>query len=194
MGERVKRRNVITAAAVVVAASVGVGLVVQGSGDLNRIRQGDAFGAEDGSYEIGMPTVLVNEEVWYMTPSMTNRSSETLTLEDLQPGTTPEGITFIGARLFEKEVFIAGAPLSWDTGGGSAYDPSTRVSSGVQGLTLLPGQRFPDDKIIYLHIRVTTSKRPLKVDGVKFIYEQNGRRYSQTLSASLAIVSQSQRR
>lgn len=186
------RRRAVAIVVVVVCA--GVGLALRGSEDPERVNEGHAFGSEDGSYEIGIPTVLVNEDVWYMAPSMTNRSSKELTLEDVQPGSTPEGITFVEARLFEKEVFIAGVPLSWDTGSGSADDPSTRASTGVQGLTLLPGQSFPDDKIIYLHVRVTTSKRPLKSDGVKFIYQQDGRRYSQTLSANLAIVAPSQKR
>ncbi|MFI5690334.1 hypothetical protein ACIA58_00720 [Kribbella sp. NPDC051586] len=79
--------------------------------------------------------------------------------------------------------------MSWDTSGGSANDdPSTKPSTEVRGFTLFPGQTLPDDKVVYLHIRVTTSTRPLKSDGVRFVYEQGSKRYSQTLSANLTIA------
>jgi hypothetical protein len=190
----VKKRIVVAAAVGVVAICVGAGLMLRGPADPNGITKGDAFGSDDGSYEIGIPTVLVNEDVWYIAPAISNHSSKQLKLESVQPGSSPEGITFVEARLFKKEVFLAGVPLSWDTGGGAAYDPSTRPSSVVRGFILLPGQSFPDDKVIYLHIRVTTSQRPLVLNGVTFIYQQSGKRYSQTLSANLTIAPPSPKR
>ncbi|MGW5188913.1 hypothetical protein ACWEOO_06645 [Kribbella sp. NPDC004138] len=176
-------------AAVFVAVGVGAGLVVRGSGDPGRIREGDAFGVEDGSYEIGIPTAQVNDDVWYFAPGITNRSSEKLTLEDVRPGTLPDGIVFVAARVFDKDAFVTGVPMSWDSSGGSAGDdPSRKPSTEVRGYTLLPGQTLPDEKIVYLHVRVTTTRRPLMSKGVEFIYEQGGKRYSQTLSANLTVA------
>ncbi|MFC6159166.1 hypothetical protein [Kribbella jiaozuonensis] len=168
---------------------MGVGLALRGSDDPERVNEGDAFGKADGSYEIGIHTARINDDVWYFAPAITNQSSEKLMLEDVEPGTLPDGLSFVGARLFDKEAFIAGIPMSWDSSGGSANDdPSTKPSTAVEGFTLLPGQTLPDDKIVYLHLRVTTSRRPLKSDGVRFIYEQRGKRYAQTLSANLTIA------
>lgn len=185
------RKRRVTAGVVVLAAvCVGVWLAIREPADPNRIGVGNAFGNADGSYEIGIPTARINDDVWYFAPAITNQSSEKLTLEDVEPGTLPDGLTFVGARLFDKDAFIAGIPMSWDTSGGSANDdPSTKPSTAVQGFTLLPGQTLPDDKIVYLHIRVTSTKRPLKSDGVRFVYEQDGKRFSQTLSANLTIAS-----
>ena len=185
-----RRRFVVAAVAVLLLIGAGIAVWLQQPGDPSRIRAGDAFGSTDGSYEIGVPTARANDDLWYFAPAVTNQSSEKLTLEDVQPGTLPEGLEFVGARLFDKDVFLAGVPMSWNTSGGAVGDdPSTKPSTGVQGYPLLPGQTLPNDKIVYLHLRVTTSSRPLKSDGVKFVYRQNGKLYSQTLNANLTIPS-----
>ncbi|WP_134123366.1 hypothetical protein [Kribbella kalugense] len=190
-----RKKVVIASAAIVVAICVGVGLMLRSPGDPSTTREGDAFGTADGSYEIGIPTAHVNDDVWYFAPAITNHSSKKLTLEDVRPGTLPDGISFVEARLFDKEAFAAGVPMSWDTSGGSAADdPSSKPSTDVRGYTLLPGQTLPDQKIVYLHIRVTSAKRPLMSDGVKFIYQQSGKRYSQTLNANLTIAPASSKR
>ncbi len=190
-----RKRVVVAAAVILVAVCVIVGLLFRSSGDPSRIHEGDAFGVEDGSYEIGIPTAHVNDDVWYFAPGITNRSSEKLTLEDVRPGTLPDGIAFVEARLFDKDVFITGVPMSWDSSGGSAGDdPSSKPSTEVRGYTLLPGQTLPAEKIVYLHVRITTTKRPLISEGVEFIYEQDGKRYSQTLSANLTIAAASPKR
>jgi hypothetical protein len=184
----VKRPIVVIAGVICVVTCVGIGLMLRGSADSSGIENGDAFGADEGSYEIGMPTVRAGEDVWYIAPALTNRSSKKLTLEDIQPGALPEGITFVETRLFDKDVFLAGVPLSWDTGGGSAYDPSTKTSNAVQGYMLLAGQSLPDNRLIYLHLRATSSTRPLTVKGVKVVYRQGNRKYSQMLGATLTLT------
>jgi hypothetical protein len=184
----VKRPIAITVGVIFVATCIGIGLMLKGSADSSGIADGDAFGADEGSYEISMPTVRAGEDVWYIAPALTNHSSKKVTLEDIQPGTLPEGITFVETRLFDKDVFIAGVPLSWDTGGGSAYDPSTKASNAVQGYMLLAGQSLPDNRLIYLHLRATSSTRPLAAKGVKVVYRQGGREYSQILGATLTLT------
>ncbi|MEU8221462.1 hypothetical protein [Kribbella sp. NPDC048915] len=186
MGRRYVGRG-LAAAAIAVAACSGVGLMLRAS-DPSDVRVGDAFGASEGSYEIGVPTAQVGDDVWFFAPGITNRSSEKVTLEEVRPGTVPEGISFVEARLFEKDVFVTGIPLSWDSSGGlAADDPSRKPSTEVRGHALLPGATLPDEKIVYLHVRIATTARPLMVQGVEFVYEQGGRRYSQTLDANLVI-------
>ncbi|WUJ72733.1 hypothetical protein OG809_05555 [Kribbella soli] len=183
------KRSITAGVVILAAVCVGVWLAIRAPADPDRIRVGNAFGNEDGSYEIGIPTARINDDVWYFAPAVTNQSSEKLMLEAVEPGTLPAGLSFVGAGLFDKDAFVAGIPMSWDTSGGSANDdPSTKPSTTVNGFTLLPGQTLPDNKIVYLHIRVTSSKRPLKSDGVRFVYKQGGKRYSQTLSANLTIA------
>jgi hypothetical protein len=135
-----------------------------------------------------MPTVRAGDDLWYIAPAITNRSSKKLTLEEIEPGTLPEGMTFIDTRIFKKDAFVAGVPLSWDTGSGDAFDPSSKPSTSVRGRTILPGQGIPDDMVIYLHLKVTTAARPIETNGVRFIYEQNGNKYAQVLSASLKLT------
>lgn len=182
------RRIGIAVCVVGAAACVTLGLVRWLPTDPNEIRDGNAFGGGEGtSYEIGMPSVLAGEDVWYLAPAPTNRSSKTVTLEEIQPGTLPDGMAFVDARILRKDAFVAGVPLSWDTGASTVDDPSTKPSRGVQGYQLLPGQALPDDDLIYMHFRVTTSHRPLETHGVKVIYRQDGKKYAEVLGASLKL-------
>jgi hypothetical protein len=187
----VRRRIVIAVAVVVVAVCAGVGVLLWGPADPGGIRDGDAFGGDDGSYQITLPNVLAGEDLWYLAPTPTNHSAKKLTLEDIQPGTVPDGVTFVAARMFKKDDFVAGVPLTWDTGDGPVDNPSTRPSSDVKGYPLLPGQTLPDDDLVYLHLRVTTTTRPLELNGVKFIYEQDGKRYAQTVGANVKLATPS---
>jgi hypothetical protein len=143
---------------------------------------------DEGSYEIGVPTARIDDDLWYFAPGITNRSDEKVTLVEVRSGSLPQGITFVEARLFDKDVFVTGVLMSWNTSGGfPGDDPSTKSSSEVRGFTLQPGETLPDRKIVYLHVRVTTTARPLFSEGVEFVYEQGGVRYSQTLRANLAV-------
>ncbi|MFD7160175.1 hypothetical protein ACFV9C_36675 [Kribbella sp. NPDC059898] len=189
-----RKRTALAAALVVVACAVVGAVLWRRMDDSGQVRVGDAFGADEGSYQIALPTVRAGEDLWYLVPAPTNHSGKQVTLEAITPGTLPDGMTFVGARTFKKNDFVAGVPLTWDTGSGSAYDPAARPSQEFSGLTLKAGKSLPDDELIYLHVKVETSARPLESDGIKFLYSQAGRRFSQVINANLKLVEPSKRR
>jgi hypothetical protein len=155
------------------------------------IRSGHAFADGGGSYTIGMTTVRKGHEVWYLAPSLANASDDSLTLETAKPAQSSAGMEYIGARIYKRDAFPGGVPLSWGTAdGGSPYSPPRAPSQPFQGFTLEPGQGM--DEVVYLHFRVTTDQRPLENNGVTVEYRQKGKRFAQTLSMTFRLENPAQ--
>jgi hypothetical protein len=149
----------------------------------DRIRDGQAFGADATGTNLGMTTVSRGDELWYLAPALTNVHGGRLTLESATPVDASAGIEWIDAAVYSQDDFLGGPPLAWR--GNGASSPAQRSSKPVRGYALDGGQEMRD--LIYLHLRITTAQRPLQFTGVAVEYRQSGRHFRQVVPAMFSV-------
>jgi hypothetical protein len=175
-------------------AIVALALIVAGSGgwitwDQSHtagVRNGQAFGSDASAATITMTTVRKGDDVYYIAPSTTNFSDAELTLETVTPAAASPGLDYVEARIYKRDDFVAGVPLSWGTADGSSSNPSNTPSKPVRGYKLEAGQDMND--IMFLHFRVTSGTRPLETNGVTIEYSQKHRTFKQVLPAIFRLA------
>ncbi|ONI78361.1 hypothetical protein BWI15_02485 [Kribbella sp. ALI-6-A] len=167
------------AVALAVIAAGATGWIVWDRTGSDEVRNGKAFGEDGASATIGMTAVRKGEDVWYLCPSIANLSDAPLTLESVTPAHNSPGLESVDARVYRPADFHAGLPLTWGSSSGTSANPGLVPSRPVQDTVLGPGQEMDD--VIYLHLRVTTDRRPLESNGVAVEYRQKGKRYRQVL-------------
>lgn len=156
-----KKLPVIVALAVIVAG--GGGWIVWDQTHIAGVRNGQAFGGDGSSMTLTMTTVRKGDGVYYMAPSATNFSDAELTFETVTPAATSPGLDYVEARIYKRDDFFAGVPLSWSTSDGSSSNPGNTQSKPVRGYKMEAGQDMND--IMFLHFRVTSDTRPLETSG-----------------------------
>jgi hypothetical protein len=189
-GALVVKRKLLPAIVAVVVIVVGGGWIAWDQSHIAGVRNGQAFGSDGSRMTLTMTTVRKGDDVYYMAPSATNFSDAVLTFETVTPAATSPGLDYVEARIYKRDDFVAGIPLSWGTSDGSALDPGKTPSRPVRGYQLKPGQDMNDD-IMFLHFRVTTGKRPLETSGVAIEYSQKRRTFEQVLPAILRLANPS---
>jgi hypothetical protein len=173
-----KIRTLPVAVALAVIAAGTTGWIVW---DRTRsgVRTGHAFGADGAIATVGMRTVRKGDEVWYLSPALTNLTGTQLTLETVAPARVPLGFDPVDAGIYRRTDFPGGLPLSWGTADGPSSSPGRVPAMAIQGYLLEAGQEMDD--VIYLHLHVTTDNRPLESSGVAVEYSQKGKRFRQIL-------------
>jgi hypothetical protein len=174
----------IVALAVIVAG--GGGWIAWDQTHIAGVRNGQAFGSDGSSMTLTMTTVRKGDDVYYMALSATNFSNSELSFETVTPAATSPGLDYVEARIYKRDDFVAGVPLSWGSRDGSAFNPSNTPSKPVRGYKLKAGQDMDD--VMFLHFRVTSDTRPLETSGVTIEYSQKHRIFNQVLPATFRLA------
>jgi hypothetical protein len=133
----------------------------------------------------GITKVNRGDDVYFLAPTLTNRSGRALELRTVRPDKTSPGLEFVEARVYEKDAFVGGAPLSWATGLGEGINPAAVRSASTAGRKVAADADL--DALIYLHFRVTGEQRPLTSSGVRIGYHRGLRDHTQVLDSKYEV-------
>lgn len=147
---------------------------------------GTSLDVGDGSTTTGLSNPRKGDEIYYLTPTVVNKSRQPLELIAVAPQTTDPGMEFIEARLYPKPDRREGAWLAWSPGTGAHSSPPSLPSKPIGGQTIAPESTL--EGIIYLRYRVTTDARPLRSTGVKITYHRGFRNHTQILDATYEVT------
>jgi hypothetical protein len=109
---------------------------------------------------------------------------EPVELVAVAPRSVDAGLEFLDARVYERDAFLDGVPLSWVTGQGPGPDPAGLAPVPVAGYRL---SGDPRRRAILLRMRITSDVRPLRVTGLRVTYRKGFREHTQYLNATYAV-------
>ncbi|GAA0952217.1 hypothetical protein GCM10009554_54920 [Kribbella koreensis] len=147
---------------------------------------GSSLDVGDGSTTTGLSNPRKGDEIYYLAPSVVNKSRQPLELVAVEPQTTDPGMEFIEARLYPAPPRKEGAWLAWSPGSGENSSPPTLPSKPIGGQQIAPESTL--EGIIYLRYRVTSDARPLHSSGVKITYHRGFRNHSQVLDTIYEVT------
>ncbi|MDX6260113.1 MAG: hypothetical protein QOH84_1801 [Kribbellaceae bacterium] len=146
---------------------------------------GSSLDEGDGSFTSGLSDPRKGDEVYYLAPSVVNKSSQTLELVAVGPQTVDPGMEFVEARIYPEPDRMDGPWLAWSPGAGDRSSPPSLSSKPIGGQQIAPESTL--EGIIYLRYRVTSAQRPLQSSGVKITYHRGFRNHSQVLPATYEL-------
>jgi len=144
-------------------------------------RQGEALDIGEGSITIGSPVSGTNVDIYFYAPGL--KSRDAVELVRIAPENADPGLEFVDARVYHRESFLNGVPLSWTKDNGPASDP-TRVASGPIDGYLLNGE----SDVILFRVRIITDERPLSVRALRVTYRNGLREHTQVIDANYDII------
>jgi hypothetical protein len=147
---------------------------------------GSSLDEGDSAFTSGLSKPRKGDEVYYLAPSVVNKSSQPLELIAVGPQTADAGLEFVEARVYPKPDRMDGPAIAWSTGDGNASSPPSLPSKPIGGQQIAPESTL--DGIIYLRYRVTSAQRPLQSSGVKITYHRGFRNHTQVLDATYEVV------
>jgi hypothetical protein len=147
---------------------------------------GSSLDEGDSAFTSGLSKPRKGDEVYYLAPSVVNKSRQMLELVAVGPQSADAGLEFVEARVYPKPDRMDGPVIAWSTGAGSASSPPSLPSKPVGGQQIAPESTL--EGIIYLRYRVTSAQRPLQSSGVKVTYHRGFRDHSQVLPATYEVV------
>jgi len=169
------RRRIISAG--VVVAVLFVGWLVDN-------RQGAALDAGDGSITISSPLAGKDADFYFLAPALESRRP--IELVDMTPEIADAGLEFVDARVYQRDDFLGGVPISWTVGNSDSSNPTKLVSAPLSGYEL-NGEQHKED-VVLLHLRVTTDRRPLNVTAVRVTYRNGFREHTQAIDANYQVI------
>jgi hypothetical protein len=167
---------------------VGLAVLVAVTLALTGTFPGSALKDGSGVLEMGVRFVDTGSRVYFLSPTLTNLSTDEVCLRDISPGATEPGLDFVGAHIFRTEDFDGAPPVAWGSREAEPeLDPGRRESTPVAGACIAPGTSLTG--FVMLEFAVTGPARPLTTTDVRVSYSSGWLSQQQTLRTAYTVRS-----
>lgn len=169
-------------------ASLTLGLAGCSAAKATKTELGSALESSYGDgAEMGDEHRRVGDRVYYLSPTLTNRSKDPITVTAVSGVASGPGLAFIESRIYSTTDFGNEVVLLWTPASREGSDPKQVPSSPATDIILQPGQTFDSSHFILVEMQIRQAGR-WQSNGVTVKYQQRGHTRVQTFGTTLVVV------